>query len=361
MSLFLVLLLCSLVATQPCAVFFVSSSVSTGDLGGVGAADVRCASLFRANGLAAYKSAQQAAGVLSHNFTAWLSTSSSDTIARIGSFAGCVENVFGQLLAGTFSAFRSASLLRDPSVTEAGMTVNSKVFTSTRRDGSFVAGDGDACRSWTSASSNSKAIYGSTDETGSSWSADGTSTDTCDKQYAIYCLGLPTISTANRTSLTPVSTASVLEVAPTPAPVPFSTLASVSPASVARPMPVSTPVPTLAPIVSTFFAATIDSAGTPTAGQSWSPSARDDWWIYVVVVIIALLLACSIVGFVLWRKKRASTTGVQRKGTGDEFFSVPARTNEYASASSLIASPTPTIVYGKAPTIDRVIVYDVAL
>lgn len=158
-------------------------------MGGVSAADALCASLFRTNGRAAYKSAGQAAGIASYHFTAWLSTPVSAAVTRVGSFGGCVENVRGQPLASTFSAFRSDDLERAPIVNEVGSNVDSMVFTATRSAGTFVSGDGDACRNWTSASASAKSVYGLTSKPDADWSADGMSTETCDNLFPIYCFG----------------------------------------------------------------------------------------------------------------------------------------------------------------------------
>lgn len=176
------------VVAQPCAVLFLSSRVTTGSIGSVRVADTFCATRFNNNGRAAYKTA----GV-SYNFTAWLSTPTSSAITRIGgAFAGCVENVNSARLADTFRALQSGTLQQPPSVDETGVSAaaGEKVLTSTRRDGTFVAGDdGTACGNWTAAASSAKSVYGLSDRTDESWSADGTSTDTCDKRYRIYCLG----------------------------------------------------------------------------------------------------------------------------------------------------------------------------
>lgn len=188
----IVSLFVSLIDAQACAVLFVSSSMATGDIGGFSGGDALCSTLFRANGNSTFKVKQQAFGI-SFQFVAWLRALTSDASDRIrranATFGGCVENVRSDRLADTLDAFQSGNLMRAPSVDEAGRSVAaSKVFTSTQRNGTYFAGgDGSACANWTAAEGGVKSVYGLSDKTDASWSADGT--DNCNNKYRIYCFG----------------------------------------------------------------------------------------------------------------------------------------------------------------------------
>lgn len=80
----------------------------------------------------------------------------------------------------------------------------------------------------------------------------------------------------------------------------------------------------------------------------------------MVIAVGVLLLLGLIVGLVFWRKKKAAKDDEDSShdlphDDGDEMYAtLRSRKSEYGNASELIAasSASPTIVYGKAPTLD---------
>lgn len=396
--------------TQPCAVFFVSSTKQAGDFGNVRAADALCTRLFEMNGKMMYKNAKTQLGI-AFNFTAWLSTRSNTVIDRIGPFtAGCVENVNNDMLSMSFDLFRRNALLRAPNINELGSRLNDKVYTGSTRNGSFIAGDGNACMNWSSRDSSSKAVYGESAEA-AQWSNKDDSTDSCEKEYPIYCFGVPIVTASTSTSTT--TTVAITTPAPTTAAVGTTTTVTTTTTTVTptrtgstvaarsttlsqtqESQPVSNAVTTAAASSSSSSTslsvlATVSSLDNNSLGSAGSDSVdtsdvavvtsqsdaqptsdSSDWWIYVIIVIVVLLLLGLIVAWVGWRRGRARDSAadparaLDEAGDNDKFSPAHAMTSEYASAASVLGGDqnANVSVYGKAPDIpDTDIIYDKAV
>jgi hypothetical protein len=424
-SLPLLLLCClccffSICNAQPCAVFFVSSRKQDGDFGNVRAADALCTRLFEMNGKMTYKNAKSQLGI-TFNFTAWLSTRSSHVIDRIGPFtAGCVENVNGDVLAMSIDLFRRNTLQRAPNINELGSSLDDKVFTGSTSNGSYIAGDGNSCMNWTSNSSSSKAVYGESAEK-DQWSNKDSSTDSCEKEYPIYCFGVP-IVTAVTASTSTTTTPAITTPAPTVPPTtttttsvgrtttmltttttaatttttPGSSVASStrSTMSQTQSQPTSTAVSSstssssssssLSSTISLSVITTVASLDNSSRGSAGSDSVdtsdvavvtsqsdaqptsdSNDWWIYVIIVIVVLLVLGLIVAWVGWRRRRARDSDAEPAralddaGDNDNVSRAHAMTSEYASAASVLGGEqnANVSVYGKAPDMPEII-YD---
>jgi hypothetical protein len=151
---------------------FVSSSLSAGNLGGLGAADVTCTNLATT-------------AKLGGKWAAWLSDNGGagpHAIDRVTS-AGPWRLVSGELVASTKAGLASGTLAHAIDHDEKGTAVpSSRVWTGTGPDGQFFAKD---CDKWTTGTNGRVGVTSAVDATWTSADADD-----CSGQRRIYCFEL---------------------------------------------------------------------------------------------------------------------------------------------------------------------------
>lgn len=123
-------------AGVPCKVF-VSSSVHTAALGGLGGADTICQNLAAAAGL-------------SGAFKAWLSDDSSEVLTRFATSTGPYQLVNGTTIATSFADLTDGTLLAPIGMTEAGGAFggSSDVWTGTLANGKHFGANFTYCANW---------------------------------------------------------------------------------------------------------------------------------------------------------------------------------------------------------------------
>jgi hypothetical protein len=159
----------------PCGVstkcIFVTSTVSTGNLGGFAGADSTCNALATAAGLPG-------------TYVAWLSDGTTDASARVTSNGPYVTPT-GDLVASTLADLTDGSLNTPIDDDEDGSPVPLReVWTGTLSDGSSA---GDDCSGWTSGSVSVLATVGHNTSTSSNWT--DVFLQLCDRtNVGLYCL-----------------------------------------------------------------------------------------------------------------------------------------------------------------------------
>lgn len=152
---------------------FVSSSIQTGNLGGVAAADKLCNSLATAAGIGG-------------NYRAWLSVSGSDAIDRITS-TGPWHLVSGEVVAADKAGLTNGQLAHLLDKDEKGATppdVEDRVWTGTGPNGRYAAPD---CSQW-NAQSGSGLVGEANNTNRDKWTA--LVGEACSEVNRIYCLEL---------------------------------------------------------------------------------------------------------------------------------------------------------------------------
>jgi hypothetical protein len=159
-------------ATPIFNIVFVSSTSSNGELGGQAGADAECASLAAA------------ANLPPGTYKAWISTTTIDAAAKLGSARGFVRTD-GEPFADQVSDIEAGSIMNSLDLDETGANVGRQnVWTGTNDSG--TAHVPNTCGDWTLASGASFGELGSTTGGAGSWSDDATETD-CFALARIYC------------------------------------------------------------------------------------------------------------------------------------------------------------------------------
>lgn len=157
-------------------VIFVTSTSSTGNLGGLSGADSICAAR------AALGSQTSSLG---GNWKAILSDVGVDARDRLnltGSYS--IRNTNGETLFTTASTIWTTSPTNAVRYTENGNAIVSYVWTGTTADGRFNV---NSCSGWTESSSSYDGGFGSTNLSTGKW-IEQPSSDPCDQSDALYCI-----------------------------------------------------------------------------------------------------------------------------------------------------------------------------
>jgi hypothetical protein len=163
---------------------FVSSTTSSGDLGGLEGADESCQELADT-------------ALLGGRWVAWLSTSERNAIDRLFGDGPFLLVGTNEVVAASRAALTSGTLQNDIERDEMGVQVPAAVWTGTDPDGT-AADSGSFCADWTDANSE---LFG---QTGASQQTDATWTNAnqvfCNLEVRIYCfeqdaaVGAPVLS-----------------------------------------------------------------------------------------------------------------------------------------------------------------------
>jgi hypothetical protein len=168
---------------------FITSTLSTGDLGGLSGADATCQSLANAAGLGG-------------TYKAWLSSTTTSAASRLTHSTGPYVLINGVPVASSWVALTTPPLLNPIDVTETGgppaalasacgVTNASVAWTSTNPNGSVGTTLGATCAEWTTSGASLGAVLGFADRTDGSWtagcSAQGAGSTICGMQAALYC------------------------------------------------------------------------------------------------------------------------------------------------------------------------------
>ncbi len=168
-------------------VVFVTSTTFDGDLGGQAGADADCASLAAA------------ANLPSGTYRAWLSTSSLDAVAKLGSARGFVRPD-GEPFADQVSSIAAGIILNPLNLDESGVDVGRQsVWTGTTDAG--TVNNSASCADWTIGTGISFGEQGVSTGGASAWSDDAVETG-CNSPAHIYCFDTSHVSTL---SVTPAS------------------------------------------------------------------------------------------------------------------------------------------------------------
>ncbi|MCA9677206.1 MAG: hypothetical protein H6709_07835 [Kofleriaceae bacterium] len=155
-------------------IVFVTSTTPTGDVGGLAGADAICQDLARAAGIAG-------------TFRAWLSTSGTPAISRLGAARGWVRPD-GLPVADTLADLRAGHLLYLPTLDEHGVDHGEQqIMTGTGIDGA-VSPTATTCDDWTSATSGANVALGSSRVSSSGWTHDYLE-ESCATGHRMYCFG----------------------------------------------------------------------------------------------------------------------------------------------------------------------------
>ena len=156
---------------------FVTSTIHTGNLGGLAGADAICQSHAVAAGL-------------SGNFVAWISTTTANAVDRLGTSRGWVRPD-GKPFADTVVDLTAGKILYPLRINEFGVdvTADAGVFTGTQANGTF---NGQTCADWTSNSAGGPVASGLTGAGAPSWTI--AASFPCNSSQRLYCLGRGRIS-----------------------------------------------------------------------------------------------------------------------------------------------------------------------
>lgn len=165
---------------------FVTSTTHNGNLGGLTGADNIC-------------KARAAAAGLAGTYRAWLSTSTTNAVTRLGSARGWVR-VDGKPLVDTIADLTTGKLIHPLRIDETGTDVgHARVTTGTNPDGK-VSTTSDLCGNWTSSATGGYTRQGATDGLGGLFTSIGG--QTCGSAARLYCFGV------NRAAVVDVAPAS---------------------------------------------------------------------------------------------------------------------------------------------------------
>jgi len=149
---------------------FVTSTSSTGNLGGLAGADATCAAHATASGLLG-------------TFKAWLSTTTTTANSRVTANAMPYVLLDDTSVAATYTALTGGTLAAAINLTERGTAAGASTWTNTAPDGTSLASD---CSAWADGTNTSTGVQGSTSGTTAPWTSNGTAT--CDLMKALYCV-----------------------------------------------------------------------------------------------------------------------------------------------------------------------------
>ncbi|MBA3550018.1 MAG: DUF4215 domain-containing protein [Nannocystis sp.] len=154
---------------------FVSSSVYSGNLGGLGSADAKCKSLADA-------------AKLGGTWMAWLSDGLSSPSGRFMSKGGprLYVRLDGKIVANNWAALVSMPLLAPIDITEKKLPAGNAdhVWTNTKPDGTVATGLQN-CGGWFSANGNVDGVNGRRTDMDAKWTQEGD--DQCNAQNRLYC------------------------------------------------------------------------------------------------------------------------------------------------------------------------------
>jgi hypothetical protein len=155
---------------------FVTSTTYSGNLGGLGGADAKCAARATAVGL-------------SGTFQAWLSSAATTEASRITTMSTMAyTRLDGTEVAANYAALIGAAttpLTASISITENGTASATAVWTDTSADGTS-AGAND-CSTWSDSTNGSSGATGVATGTNATWTANSAGI-TCDMVAALYCI-----------------------------------------------------------------------------------------------------------------------------------------------------------------------------
>jgi hypothetical protein len=160
--------------TQP-NIVFATSTVSTGNLGGLLGADAIC-------------NARAQAVPLRGHYVAWLSTSTVNARDRLGAARGWVRPD-GLAFVDTVADLLAGKILYVPRIDETGAIISdttAPTMTGTRPDGTVTAGA--TCGDWMSASNSQSRGAGLVYAGGGEWTVGWGGT--CDQFQRLYCFGI---------------------------------------------------------------------------------------------------------------------------------------------------------------------------
>jgi hypothetical protein len=163
---------------------FVSSTLYTGSLGGLGGADSKCQAL-----------ADDAK--LCGTFKAWLSDATGNAADRLTQATGNYVLTTGQVVANGWTGLTTLTLLHAINVTEAkgaapvgtvkcGGSPLTPVWTGADRTG--VPPQNGSCSDWGSTSTTPGGVFGNADATNGAWSGACQLTTVCAQTAALYCV-----------------------------------------------------------------------------------------------------------------------------------------------------------------------------
>jgi hypothetical protein len=157
---------------------FVTSTSHTGNLGGLAGADSICQARASAAGRAG-------------TYRAWLATTATTAISRLGTARGWVR-VDGRPFVNSQSDLTSGRILYTPTLTETGANVDgASVRTSVQQTGGTATSD---CSGWTDGTSTATTHnFGSASNGTFSWSSNGSIT--CAGSMPLYCFGVDRAAT----------------------------------------------------------------------------------------------------------------------------------------------------------------------
>ncbi len=150
---------------------FVSSQISSGNLGGISGADATCTSLASSAGL-------------SGSYLSWLADGTTSPALRFAQASVPYVLVDGTVIADDWSDLTDGSLDAAISLTELSQTVSSSVWSNVQFNGTS-AGFGLECGGWASSSSGLITFTGASSATSSAWTNGGL--DFCSGSNRIYC------------------------------------------------------------------------------------------------------------------------------------------------------------------------------
>lgn len=164
---------------------FVSSSTSSGNLGGLAGADATCQELADAQSLGG-------------RWIAWLSDENTDAIDRLAGNGPFLLIGSGALIAASRSELTSGTLQNSISRNEAGAFTAGATWTGTNADGTRGS---NFCDNWTDGTNSSFGQTGSADQTDAEWTDANQVFCGVDAPVRIYCFeqgpsGVPALSPA---------------------------------------------------------------------------------------------------------------------------------------------------------------------
>ena len=152
---------------------FVTSTEHTGNLGGLAGADTICRTRAMAAGLAG-------------TYRAWLSTSTTNAVSRLGSARGWVR-VDGKPFVDSIADLTAGKIIHPLRVDETGDDVGQlRVTTGTKSDGTVASSE--LCGNWTSSTGTTYTTQGTSDGLGSMWTNFGG--QLCGTAARLYCFGV---------------------------------------------------------------------------------------------------------------------------------------------------------------------------
>ncbi len=155
-------------------VVFVTSTMVSGNLGGVAGADAKCQALADVSSNSRVKG---------RTFLAWVSTAATSPAARFVHGTKAYLRVDGAVVADTWNELLSGALRSGIALDENGKARDGQAWTGTRSDNGQLSTS--SCTDWTSSSLIAKGVTGNVGGNGNGWSS---STETvCVNAAQLYC------------------------------------------------------------------------------------------------------------------------------------------------------------------------------